>query len=311
MALTAPASGGSRHPLAPQPHPAPPRPAEPHRRLPPDPGVTHDSQGKTLPSVDDISGLCADLVEWGPCSADPWHMWGWSSVIFHVHYYAPEFIGTTERDWRILVRASDAHTAASTLIYMQWSLDYPAPLLRVVDLFHDICWAFSSPSRDSDPHVRAIHTIRNTIDRKIVESLPEGGPVFLSPLKLPALRDIRAIWPKRLDDDPHSYIPSPGIYANCDHADWLIVVNLGERIARERLLLSPETLARAETAIGPQLVAIAALAVFAERTPTPAAERFPELVRWEASQPGYLKDGLRSRPLNLLRPGPGHKRTQS
>ena len=167
-------------------------------------------------------------------------MWGWSSVIFHARHYASEFLGTTREDWRILVRAADPHTAASALIYLQCSLDYPAPLRDLVELLHDILWGFSSPSRDSDPHVRAIHTIRNTIDRKIVESLPEGGPVFLSPLRLPALRDIRTIWPKRIDDNPHSYIPSPGIYANCEHADWLVVVGVGERVAKERLLLAPE-----------------------------------------------------------------------
>lgn len=295
------------HPLAPHTRP---QPAGPPRRLPPDPAITHDPQGDALPGIDDISGYYADLVEWSPCPCDPWDMWGWSSVIFLVHYFAPEYLGIQEADWHHLVRSTDAHTAASTLIYLGWRLDAPPPPPGVPQLLEDIRQAFNSPCQASNPYVRAVNTIRNAIDRKIVASLPGGGPIFLSPLKLPRLQDIRAIWPPSGYRNRLSRVPSLRRYADCDHPDWPLIFNAGERVARERLLIRPETWARAESAIGPQLTAIAALAVFSEQTPAPATERFLDLVQREYSRPGYLRNGLRPRRSILPRPPLGQPRTK-
>ena len=312
--LGAPDNGRDHPRLRTIPHPLAPHPrlqaAEPRRRLPHDPAVTHDPQGNPLPDINDISGYYGDLVEWGPCPWDPWDRWGWSSIIFLVHYYAPEYLGTDETDWRDLVRSTDAHTAASALIYLEWSLEVPPPPPCVPHLLEHICRAFNTPSLAFSPHLRAVNTIRNTIDRKIVDSLPEDGPVFLSPLKLPPLRDIRTIWP----ECANRYIwPHIRKYANSEHLDWLLIVNTGERVARDRLLLPPETWTRAEQAIGPQLAAIAALTVFAEHGPKPATERFMQLVRSESSRPGYLRDGLRPRFRSILPRGPllGQPRTQT
>ena len=65
-----------------------------------------------------------------------------------------------------------------------------------------------------------------------------------------------------------------------------------------------------ESMIGPQLTAIAALAVFAERTQAPAVERFLELVQHESARPRHLKNGLRPRRSILSRPRLGQSRTQ-
>ncbi len=316
MNMTGAPSDRWRHPrLRPIPHPLAPRtrpqPAEPPRRLPPDPKVTHDPQGDPLPSIDDISGYYADLVEWSPCPCDPWDEWGWSSVIFLVHYYAPEYLGIHEADWRCLVRSTDAHTAASALIYLGWCLNAPPPPPGIPQFVEHICQAFNTPCQASDPHVRAVNTIRNAIDRKIIDSLPESGPVFFSPLKLPRLQDIQAIWPPSGHRNRLGRVPSLRRYADCDHPDWLLIFNTGERVARERLLIRPETWAWAESMIGPQLTAITALAVFAERTQAPATERFLELVQRESSRPGYLRNGLRPRRSILSRPPLGQPRPQS
>ena len=300
---------GRRHPrLRPIPHPlAPhsrPQPPEPPRPLPSDPAVTHDPQGNRLPGIDDISGFCGDMVQWGPCRCDPWDRWGWSSVIFQVRRYTPANLWMNKTDWRDLVRSTDAHTAASTLIYLAWSFDAPPPPYCVPQLLEHIRQAFNTPSLALSPHLCAVNTIRNTIDRKIVESLPEEGPVFLSPLKLPSLHDIESIWPK------------PGSirrYRDSEHPHWLLIVNMGERVARERLLLPPDTWTGAERMIGPPLTAIASLTVFAERRPAPATLRFLQLVRSEFARPGYLRAGLRPRTRSILdrRPLLGQPQTQS
>ena len=295
------------HPLAPRTHPVHPGSAEPLRRLPPASGVTLDPQGEPLPSIDDISGLCADLVQWGPCPNDPWDRWGWSSVVFLIQYYVPPFLGMSETDWRELARSTDYHTAASALIYLECSLggaDYPPP--GIPQLLEHIAQAFNMRSQASSPHLRAIDAIRHTIDRKIMESLPEDGPVFLSPLSLPSLPDIRRIWPEGGG-------PLLRLYDDLDQPDWHFIVCEGEGIARHQLVLPPETWARAERMIGLQLTAIAALTVFAEQGQAPAAPRFLQLVRSEFSRPGYLRDRLRPRLRSTHPRGPllGQPRPQS
>ncbi len=88
---------------------------------------------------------------------------------------------------------------------------------------------------------------------------------------------------------------------------------MGERVARERLLLPPDTWTGAERMIGPPLTAIASLTVFAERRPAPATLRFLQLVRSEFARPGYLRAGLRPRTRSILdrRPLLGQPQTQS
>ena len=295
--------------LRPVPHPLAPsriarfEAAGPRSHLPPAPDVTHDLQGNPLPDLDDISGLYADLIEWGPCHYDPWDMWGWSSVIYLVRHFAPDDLRIDRTDWRLLFRTTDAHTATSALIYLTWFLKAPPAPSHVRPLLRHIAHALSTPCQASSPHVRAINALRGTIDRRIAESLPADGPVFVSPLKLPSLRDIDSVWPRR----------TVRKYGNSEHPDWPRIIGAGKRIARDDLQLPPEAWMEANSAIGPQLAAIAALAVFAERGPKPETPRFLELVRQESSRPGFLRDGLRPRRKSILPRGPllGQPRTQS